>query len=96
MAEDLTTRRCRSEVLAFSERVAAFYEKAFKEPADEQFWIDVDELDAQLGERLRVRPLGAMAITAALREFGVAFKAKAKDALERGRRAGATATQGGT
>ena len=96
MAEDLTTRRSHSKVAAFAKRVAAFYEKAFPTPADEQFWIDVDRLDTELGERLRARPLGSMAIDTALKDFGVAFKAAAKDAVERGRRAGATASEGGT
>lgn len=80
---DLTTKRCRSKTLALAKKLEEFYEKNFATPADDAFWLAIEELDDELARQFAIPKITSMEIDKAVDDFGRGFKKATSEALAR-------------
>lgn len=58
----LTDKRVRSALLRLSDDMAKVYERAFKTPARDEFWLALDKMDRALTTKLEQRPIGDLEV----------------------------------
>lgn len=74
MTTTLTDKRCRSAVQKLAADMANVYDKAFKAPAPDAFWVSFNELDVSLSHSLEERPIPEMRVQAICANAMVRFR----------------------
>lgn len=78
-------RRISLKAQALENKLCDFYDKVFqKGPADDQFFVELDELHEGLYARLEKRPITALEITGAFAKFEKRFRAICMTGRSRG------------